>query len=58
MQTKSTPNHGIERMIKRCRNQFQRTENEDYYAMDDYRAAERKFIKFCLIHETGSIEEG
>ncbi len=40
---------GIELLLEKCRNEFRRPENTDYYAADDYKAAERKFVKFCLL---------
>ncbi|MGD9365933.1 MAG: hypothetical protein PVH87_09570 [Desulfobacteraceae bacterium] len=40
--------HGIELLVEKCRNEFRRTENTDYYTEDDYKEAERKFVKFCL----------
>lgn len=40
--------HGIELLVEKCRNDFRRPENTDYYTKDDYKAAERKFVKFCL----------
>jgi len=39
---------GIELLLEKCRNEFRRPENTDYYAEDDYKEAERKFVKFCL----------
>lgn len=40
--------HGIELLVEKCRKEFRRPENTDYYAEKDYKEAERKFIKFCL----------
>lgn len=39
---------GIELLLEKCRNEFRRPENTDYYGADDYKEAERKFVKFCL----------
>lgn len=39
---------GIELLVQKCRNEFRRPENMDFYTSDDYKEAERKFIKFCL----------
>ncbi|MGD9369179.1 MAG: hypothetical protein PVH87_25960 [Desulfobacteraceae bacterium] len=41
-------NQGIELLVEKCRNEFRRPENTDYYTEDDYKEAERKFVKFCL----------
>jgi hypothetical protein len=40
--------NGIELLVEKCRNEFRRPENTDFYAQEDYREAERKFVKFCL----------
>jgi hypothetical protein len=40
--------HGIELLLEKCRDEFRRPENTDYYTEEDYKEAERKFVKFCL----------
>jgi hypothetical protein len=40
--------HGIELLVEKCRNEFRCPENTDYYTENDYKEAERKFVKFCL----------
>jgi hypothetical protein len=40
---------GIDLLLEKCRNEFRRPENTDYYAEQDYKEAERKFVKFCLL---------
>ncbi|MGD9364691.1 MAG: hypothetical protein PVH87_03275 [Desulfobacteraceae bacterium] len=45
--SKSAP-QGIELLVEKCRHEFRRPENTDYYTEDDYKEAERKFVKFCL----------
>ena len=42
---------GIKLLIQKCRKEFRRTENTDFYADEDYKAAERKFVKFCLLNK-------
>lgn len=39
---------GLNRLIKKLRDEFKRPENTRYYSKKDYREAERKYIKFCL----------
>jgi hypothetical protein len=39
---------GIELLLEKCRNEFRRPENTDHYTADDYKEAERKFVKLCL----------
>jgi hypothetical protein len=51
METKK--NQGLQRLIRKIRNEFRRPENTQFYSEEDYRRAERKFIKFCL---TGKSE--
>jgi hypothetical protein len=40
--------HGIRLLIKKCRAQFRISENIDYYSEKEYKAAERKYVKYCL----------
>ena len=39
---------GLERLVEKCRAEFRRPENIDHYSKKDYRAAEKKFVRFCL----------
>ena len=39
---------GIELLVEKCRDEFRRPENTDYYEAGDYKEAERKYVKFCL----------
>ena len=48
---------GIELLLEKCRNEFRRPENTDFYEEDDYKEAERKFVKFCLFGNP-DIEDG
>jgi hypothetical protein len=40
---------GIKKLVEEYRKRFQQPENTDYYSEYDYKKAERKFIKYCLI---------
>lgn len=51
MEEKTNSNRGLKRLVRRCRNAFQRPENTDYYDAEDYQHAERKFVKHCLLNE-------
>lgn len=42
------PNNGIKALIERYRKKFRVSENLDYYSKEDYRRAEKKYLKFCL----------
>ena len=46
MADSSDANKGIRLLIQKCRNEF--SENIDYYAENDYKEAEKKYVKFCL----------
>lgn len=53
MDNSKSASHGIELLVEKCRNEFHRPENTNFYEQDDYKRAERKFIKFCL---NGNLE--
>jgi len=53
MVVKSRTNQGLKRMVKKCRDIFNRTENIEFYNDEDYQSAERSFVKYCLYLETG-----
>jgi hypothetical protein len=48
MKNSASVTHGIELLLKKYRNEFRCPENTDYYNENDYKEAERKFVKFCL----------
>ena len=48
MANSSNTNQGIRLLIQKYRNEFRRPENIDYYTEDDFKEAEKKFVKFCL----------
>jgi hypothetical protein len=48
------PAIGIELLVEKCREKFRCPENTDFYDEDDYKEAERKYIKFCLNGRLGS----
>jgi len=52
MENYPNSDNGIKLLVQKCRNEFRRSENTDFYADEDYKAAERKFVKFCLLNET------
>ena len=41
-------NQGIRLLVQKCRNEFRRSENKDFYEENDYKEAEKKFVKFCI----------
>ena len=41
-------NTGIKKLVERYREIFRVPENLNHYSRDDYRIAERKFLKFVL----------
>jgi len=40
---------GLESLIRKYRGYFRRPENINFYSEEDYREAERKFVKYCLM---------
>jgi hypothetical protein len=50
MENKTQSNQGLKRMVELCRAEFEIPENTDYY--ENYREAERKYVKFCLLQMT------
>ncbi len=40
---------GTKQLISRYRKKFRIRENLDHYSEEDFRAAEKKFLKLCLI---------
>jgi hypothetical protein len=48
MDNKSNTKDGIKLLIQRCREQFKISENLNHYSEEEYREAERKYVKFCL----------
>ncbi len=42
-------NEGIRRLVESGRKAFRRSENLNFYSEEDYKAAEKKFIKLCII---------
>lgn len=42
-------NTGLRRIIRRGKRMFNIPENTDYYSAENYRAAEKKFIKRCVL---------
>jgi hypothetical protein len=53
MANSSNTNQGIRLLIQKYRNEFRRPENIDYYTENDFKEAEKKFVKFCL---TGNLK--
>ena len=44
---------GIEQLVEKWRIEFRRPENTNHYSMNDYKEAERKFVKYRLNGQTG-----
>jgi hypothetical protein len=40
---------GLRKIIKHGKEAFRITENLEYYSKEDYRAAEKKYLKLCII---------
>jgi len=50
-------NRGIQALIKIYKNIFRISENFNHYSEKDYRAAERKFLKYSLEQRKVEMEE-
>jgi hypothetical protein len=48
MDNSSNTDQGIRLLIQKYRNEFRRPENIYYYTENDFKKAEKKFVKFCL----------
>jgi hypothetical protein len=48
MRNTKTTAYGIELLVEKYRKDFWLPENTDYYQENDYKEAERKYIKLCL----------
>ena len=48
MKRKSKSKSGIQTLLEKYRAAFRIRENLDYYSKEDYRSAERKFLKYVL----------
>ena len=48
MKEKSTDISGIKRLLRKYRNVFKIPENLNHYSDEDYKIAERKFLKYAL----------
>ena len=42
---------GIRRLVEKGREAFRISENVNFYSEQDYKTAEKKFIKFCVIQQ-------
>lgn len=47
-------NEGLVRLIEKSKEAFHISENVDFYSEKDYRQAEKKFIKLCIIGRKSS----
>ena len=47
---------GLRKLIRQGRKLFRIRENTQYYSTDDYREAEKKFVKLCVLEgRCGSV---
>ena len=40
---------GLRKIIKHGKEEFRISENLEYYSEEDYKAAEKKYLKLCII---------
>jgi hypothetical protein len=55
MQRNLRENSGIQLLLKRYRSLFQISENLNYYSREDFKVAEKKFLKFLLMEGKADI---
>jgi len=48
MDSCSDSRNGLRVMVEKYKNMFRIPENVDYYSEEDYRLAERKFLKYLM----------
>ena len=48
MDNNENTDQGVRLLIRKYREEFRLPENKNFYSNQDYREAERKYIKFCL----------
>jgi hypothetical protein len=48
MANSSNTDQGIRLLVQKCRNEFRQPENIYYYSENDFKEAEKRFVKFCL----------
>jgi hypothetical protein len=56
MDSCSESTRGLEVMVEKYKNMFRIPENVNYYSDEDYRLAERKFLKYLLEERNPRIE--
>lgn len=49
---------GLKRLIDKYRSDFRLPENTEHYDQEDYRRAERKYVKFCLMGDPQHAADG
>ena len=58
IQKDSKQNAGIKSLVKKYRNIFEIPENLNHYSKEDYKIAEKRFIKFALAeHNVRGLQE-
>jgi hypothetical protein len=48
MASEDRAQEGIKRLVQKYLIEFRIPENLNHYAVEDYRAAEKQFVRFCL----------
>jgi hypothetical protein len=50
VEEKPKSNSGMDLIVRKYRKQFQISENLNHYSEEDYKIAERKFLKYIMKH--------
>jgi hypothetical protein len=48
MECQNRAQQGIKQLVQKYKQEFRIPENTDYYGGEDFRIAEKRFVKFCL----------
>ena len=54
MANSSNADQGIRLLVQKCRNEFRRPENIYYYSENDFKEAEKRYVKYCLTGKPNS----
>ena len=57
MADNSNTNQGIRLLIQKCRSEFRQPENIHFYSENGFKAAEKKYVKYCLTGDARSISD-
>ncbi|MFY9705042.1 MAG: hypothetical protein WBV95_16145 [Desulfobacterales bacterium] len=48
MASEDRDQEGIKQLVQKYKQEFRISENTDHYSVEDFRLAEKQFVRFCL----------